>query len=386
MTSISPTEPIAESRLPVPRLLWFFACRLVSTLGSWWDWWFGLVSLLLVLAILTTIPVVQLLTLGYLLESGARVASTGRLRDGLIGIRQVPRLGSVALGSWLLLWPVRYVSDIWYSSYLIAPGTSETTGWLIFLLVLLVLILVQIAWACFRGGRLRHFFWPAPLQMKRELFLPGKYVRCRDAVWDFVTKMRLAYYFVRGWQGFLGAAIWLLVPILLFIAATVFPYPLGLLSGITGTGLLCFVLPKLPFLQLQAAVEGNLKAAFNTKYIRELSGQAPLMFSLAITVTLTFALPLYLLKIELTPREVFVLPSLVFVVFSFPSRLLTGWALSRAYRHPQRRHFVFRWISRLLSVSVVAAYVLFIFFTRYTSWYGHWSLLEQHAFIVPVPF
>ncbi len=386
MASISPSGSIAESPLPVARLLWSLIYRLARTLGSWWDWWFGLLSLLLALAILATIPIVQLLTLGYLLESGARVASTGRLRDGFIGIRQISRLGSVALGTWLLLWPVRYVSDIWYSSYLIAPGSSATTGWLIFLLGLLALSLVQVAWACFRGGRLRHFFWPAPLRMKRELFRRGKYTRCRDGVWDFVSKLRLGYYFVLGWKGFLGAAIWLLVPILLFIGATAFPYPLSLLSGITATGLLLFVFPKLPFLQLQAAVEGNLKVTFDTRYIRELSGRAPLMFSLALTITLTFALPLYLLKIELTPREVFVLPSLVFVMFSFPSRLLTGWALSRAYRHPRRRHFIFRWMSWLLSISVVAAYVLFIFFTRYTSWYGHWSLLEQHAFIVPVPF
>ncbi|MEO2023955.1 MAG: hypothetical protein ABGX05_19180 [Pirellulaceae bacterium] len=386
MTSISLEESMADSRLSATGLVWFTVCWLARTLGSWWDWCFGLVSLVVVLAILATIPIVQLLTLGYLLESGARVASTGRLRDGFIGIRQVSRLGSVALGTWLLLWPVRYVADIWYSSYLIAPGSRETTGWRIFLLALLAFSLAQVAWACFRGGRLRHFFWLAPLRLKREIFLRGKYVRCRDAVWDFVSAMRLGYYFVRGWQGFLGAAIWLLVPILLFIGATVFPFPLGLLSGITGAVLLMFVFPKLPFLQLQGAVEGNVAAMFDTKYIRELSGRAPLMFCLALTVTLTFALPLYLLKIELTPREVFVLPSLVFVLFSFPARLLTGWALSRAYRHPRRRHFVFRWMSRMLAVSVVATYVLFIFFTRYTSWHGHWSLLEQHAFIVPVPF
>ena len=42
------------------------------TICSWCDWCFGLVSLLIGLAVLATIPILQFLTLGYLLESGGR--------------------------------------------------------------------------------------------------------------------------------------------------------------------------------------------------------------------------------------------------------------------------------------------------------------------------
>jgi len=31
-------------------------------------------------------------------------------------------------------------------------------------------------------------------------------------------------------------------------------------------------------------------------------------------------------------------------------------------------------------------YALIVFFTQYTAWQGIWSLYEQHAFLLPVPF
>ncbi len=37
-------------------------------------------------------------------------------------------------------------------------------------------------------------------------------------------------------------------------------------------------------------------------------------------------------------------------------------------------------------VPVVAIYVVVVYFTQYLSWYGHLSLYEQHALLVPVPF
>ena len=145
--------------------------------------------MLIGLALLATIPIVQFLALGYLLESGARIARSGRLRNGFIGIRQISRIGSIALGTWLLLWPARFVSDIWYTSRLVDPDSPETARWRLLLIVLTTLVLGQICWAWYRGGKLRHFFWPALLRLKRELFQRGKYVRCRDAVWDFFASL-----------------------------------------------------------------------------------------------------------------------------------------------------------------------------------------------------
>ena len=109
-------------------------------------------------------------------------------------------------------------------------------------------------------------------------------------------------------------------------------------------------------------------------------------FAFALLLTLTFAVPLYLLKIEMIPRETAWLPSLVFLAFIYPARILSGWAYGRSLRRQPPRHWFFRWTGRLAIVPVAAFYVLVVFLTQYTGWHGIWSLYEQHAFLLPVPF
>ena len=114
--------------------------------------------------------------------------------------------------------------------------------------------------------------------------------------------------------------------------------------------------------------------------------RAPWAFAVALALTFTAALPLYLLKIEMIPRETAWLPGLVFLAFIFPARLLTGWAYSRSSRRERPRHWFFRWTGRLALLPVVGVYVLIVFLSQYTAWRGVWSLYEQHAFLLPVPF
>jgi hypothetical protein len=96
--------------------------------------------------------------------------------------------------------------------------------------------------------------------------------------------------------------------------------------------------------------------------------------------------PLYLLKLEMIPREVAWLPSLVFIVFIFPARLLAGWAYACAQHRKRSSHWFFGITGALWVPPAVFLYVLIVFFTQYTSWNGIWSLYEQHAFLLPVPF
>jgi hypothetical protein len=103
-------------------------------------------------------------------------------------------------------------------------------------------------------------------------------------------------------------------------------------------------------------------------------------------VLLLASVPLYLLKIEMIPREAAWLPSLVFVVFLAPARLLTGWAYARSGRREHPRHWLFGALGRLAILPTAALYVLVVFVAQYTSWYGVGSLYEQHAFLLPVPF
>src|SRR4051794_23307961 len=98
----SQSEVLRESRR---RCLGRFAGRLAR--GVCWvaEGVFGAISLVLGLSILAAFPVVQFLSLGYFLESSARVARSGRLRDGVIGVRPAARVGGLVTGSALSLLP-----------------------------------------------------------------------------------------------------------------------------------------------------------------------------------------------------------------------------------------------------------------------------------------
>jgi len=360
--------------------------RLVRTLGAGLDWAFGLISLIVGLALLSIVPFLNFLSLGYLIHASGRVAVTGKLRSGFVGIRKASILGSFFLGAWLVSLPVRIVSSLWKDAELIAPGSPTAQAWRIGLLVLASLTVLHIVWACLRGGRLRHFLWPAPVRFFKWLSTPDKFGTIRNAVVDYVVGLRIPYYFWLGARGFLGALLWLVIPVgLLILAAQVAPDQGGALLSIIGGLLLMLVVMHLPFLQTHFALENRFRALFAVKTVRQMFRRAPIAFWLSLFITLLFALPLYLLKIELPPREIAWLPSLLFVVFIFPARLITGWAVSRANRRDEPRHWFFRWTSRLALVPVVFLYVFFVYLTQYLSWNGALSLLEQHAFMVPAP-
>ena len=184
------------------------------------EWLFGMFSLVVGLSVLATIPVVQFLSLGYLLEATGRVIRTGRLRNGFFGVRTAARVGSIVLGTWLVLLPLRFLADLNYSSYLVNEDRNATPGLRFAVVVLSALALVHIVWAWFRGGRLRHFVWPAPMRLFRRIREGGMYRQACDAVWKFVVGLRLPYYFWLGLRGFLGAFLWLLLPVTIMVVGS----------------------------------------------------------------------------------------------------------------------------------------------------------------------
>ena len=371
-------ESLEEPQLVGGRSRWR---RLRDAIGSGAEWLFGAASLVLALAFLATYPVLQMLSLGYLLEASGRIARTGRLRDGFVGVRKGARVGGIFLGVWLMLLPLRFASLMAASARLIEPNSRADRGWSAALVVLTALLTVHIVGACWRGGKLWHFFWPAPIRLIKHLCQRGAYARARDAVCDFVIGLRLPYYFWLGLRGFAGGLIWLFLPISFLAAGQKAP-----LVGFIGGLALMIVLFYLPFVQTRFAAENRFRAMFEVRPVRQWFRRAPIAFLIALGLTLLFAVPLYLLKIEIIPREAAWLPSLVFVVFIFPTRLLTGWACGYAGRRPRNRNWFLRQFARQGILPVAALYVLIVYFTQFTSWHGVASLYEQHAFLVPVPF
>jgi len=350
------------------------------------DFGFGLASLLVGLAVLSTVPLLNFLSLGYLIHASGRVATTGRWRDGFIGVRKASVIGGLVVGTWLVTLPVRLVAGLWQDAELVDPGGPTARAWRTGLILLGLLTTLQVVWACLRGGRIRHFLWPAPLRFCRWLATPSRLGPVSRAVKGYVAGLRLPYYFWLGARGFAGALIWLVVPAGLMILATRLPADRGgALLSLIGGFLLMLVVLHLPFLQAHFACENRFRALFEIRTVRRLFQRAPLAFWLSLFITLLFALPLYLLRIELPPREIAWLPSLFFVVFIFPARLLTGWAIGRARRREQPRRGWVRWTGRLAMVPVGVFYVLIVYLAQYLSWNGSLSLLEQHAFMVPAP-
>jgi hypothetical protein len=359
--------------------------RFARWIGSSIEWLFGGLTLAVTLAVFAVVPVLNLLSLGYLLEVSGRVARTGKLRSAFIGFRKAAVFGRLVLGTWLMMLPVRFVSGMWRDAELIAPGSGPAAGWRVALIILTVLTAWHIVWACLRGGKLRHFFWPAPIKFIRWLRQGGQYESARNTVLDYLASLRLLHYLKLGGLGFVGAVAWLIVPVGILILGSLLPPGGGVLLGLLGGGLLMLVALHLPFLQAHFATENRFAAMFELGAVRKLFRRAPIAFWFALLITLLFSLPLYLLKIEFPPQEIAWLPSLFFVVFIFPARALTGWAVSRARRHEEPRHWFFRWTARLGAIPIVWFYALIVYLTQYLSWHGALSLLEQHAFLVPAP-
>jgi hypothetical protein len=366
---------------PVAR--WHAIRALMRGVVSIVDFCFGVVCLVVFLSVLAALPIFQFLSMGYFLESSARVARSRRLRDGIFGVRRAARLGRAIVGVWLCTLPTLLADSMATSAELIDPGGRIARAWRVALFLVAAISFVHIVIACVRGGRLRYFLWPVG---DVTWFLKhgpdtGIYATARDNFWGYVASFRLPYYFRLGLLGFLGTLAWLFVPATLIAAGGRYP-----LLGFIGALLLGIVAPSIPFLQVRYALEGRFRSIFAFRAVRDRFRRAPWAFAFALMILLLASIPLYLLKIEMIPREAAWLPGLVFVVFLAPARLLVGWAYARSMRRDEPRHWFFRAFGRLAILPVAAFYVLVVFLAQYTSWGGFASLYEQHAFLLPVPF
>ena len=221
-------------------------------------WCFGMLSLIGGLSVISVIPIVNLLSLGYLLHVSATIARTGRLRDGFIGVRRAGQLGGIVLGIWLVLWPARFIALLRDSAVIVDP--QRVGGWSVGMWIVTTLISLHIIWALLRGGKLRHFFWPAPIRLFRWLGTPDKFTTARDAVWETAVGLRLPELFWLGTRGFAGTVLWLLIPVVLMILASKIAHNAGVLVSLLGGVLLMGVLFIIPFQQVWFARENRFRA------------------------------------------------------------------------------------------------------------------------------
>lgn len=358
--------------------------KIHTIIHEFFEWFFGLITMVTVLAILAVIPIINLISLGYLVQMGANISRTGILKNGLIGVKKSAIFGRIIFGAWLCLFPSRFLLELKIAAELTDPSGDRVQLFSNLYQVTLFLTILHILWACLRGGKLRHFFWPAPIKFYKWLKEKHSFSQYAQILWNYLSQIQIKSYFTLGFKAFLGGFLWLIFPLGLMIFASFLP-PAGLLITIPTGFLLMWVVLHLPFLQIHLANEGNFKAIFDYKTIRMQFKKAPLLIWFSLSITILFTAPLYLLKIELTPKEIAWLPSLLFILFIFPTRLLAGFALYRSSNKDIPAHKFFQWISKIALIPVLLAYVLLVYITQYLSWNGAYSLLEQHAFLVPAP-
>jgi len=350
------------------------------------------VSLVVLLSIAATIPILQFASFGYMLEVSARIARGQCVRNCFPGTdlagRLLPILIWISL-SWLPIW---FLADMAYTAELIEQGGVAARRLRFAARLFSVLWVVWILWAVFRGGKLRHFLWPAPILALKSIFRGSVWREAEDKLWGFIISLQLPRLLWLGLMASLGALVWLVLPSS-FIA-------IGLIgNGNAGTGLIgligalwmWWVLLQLPFLQIHMASEGTLISIFDIRSARRAFRRAPWSLCLATWATFVLAVPLYLLRIELIPAELWWILSFFFVILMFPAKLCAGWALRRSRFHNPSDplsvvHWFWRYCAWLPQISVVLVYLGVLYIAKFALWEGTASIYLQHAFLPPVPF
>lgn len=350
---------------------------------------FGFASLILLLAVIAAIPLVNFLALGYLLEAEGRVARTGRLRDSIPLIHLAPRLGSIALGFWLWLLPLRFLSGVVADAKLIDPTGAGAHRMQILGTTLWVVITIHLCLALARGGSLGCFF--RPIKNVRWLWRRFRdhdyWSTASSAVRGFIRQLEIKRHFVLGLKGFGVGFVWLFLPTALYAAMKELKPGPGFVT-VAGGLLMTWVLAWMPFLQARFAASGRWRDGFALKECRENFRHAPFAWLIAIIGVYVLSLPLYLTKVALPPADAMWLLTLVFIVSIYPARILTGWAYHRAWwkrEQKKRSRFVTRFATRLLILPLVGFYVFILFFTQFISEHGKRALFEHHAFLLPWP-
>lgn len=348
---------------------------------------FGIASLTLMLAVIAAIPIVNFLALGYLLEVEGRVARTGKIRNAFLLLDVAPRFGSIALGIWLWMLPLRFLAAMRGDAFYLDPGGKSDRVLVVIAPVVAAFVAAHLCLALARGGSLSCFFRPIKnIRWLMKRWHSGDYMSHATAgVQDFLLRLRLRHHFWLGVRGFAGAFIWLVIPTALFASATPGGGAKNIVAGIGGLGLV-IVFSWLPFLQARFAMTGRWGDMFDRRAIRQLYRRAPLAWFLATAVVYVMALPLCLPKVYLLPSDAMWLVTIVFIVTIYPARVFTGWVVYRAAHCETTPWFGFRWLSRTLTIPLLALYVFLLFFTPLIGEHGKGVLFEHHALLLPVPF
>ncbi len=368
-------RPNRRSRLRVWALFPFWC------IGRIWD----LACLCVLLAVVAAVPVVQLASLGYLLLSAANLANHRPWATAFPGLRLAGKLGTFVLLASLTWLPVYLVTDLAYTAQLLQPNSNTAKLWRFGAFAIATAWVFHVGWAAVRGGRWWHFAWPAPVRFLIEGWRPSTWSSASDRLYELYSQLQFVRLWWLGARASIGALLWTCVPVSLMIIGLRADVKIAGLVGLIGALAMTVVMLYLPMLQVRMAAMDRFSEMFNVRQVRQDFMRAPWFFALATFVLCGLAIPLYLLRIEATPSQLVWAPSLVFVVFMWPAKMLIGLALGYASKRPSRRHWLLRWPAWAIAVASVLIYVGALYIAQFTAWQGAFVLYFQHAVLVPAP-
>ena len=381
-SDVRPDEIAAESATVArplwKKLAWHWPAGILSAI---WN----LTSLTVLLAVVAAIPIVQLVSLGYLLRAAANLSSGQPWRTALPGVKLAGRIATFALLTALLWIPVWLITDLSYSVQLLRPDTIQAGAWRVAAFAIAFGWVAWVAWAAMRGGRWWHLLWPRPLQFIKQFWRPSTWSKAADDLSALFERTRCIELWWLGLRAATGALIWLVIPVtLMIIGLRADQLKIAGLIGLIGAISLTWVMLYLPFLQILVAERNRFAEIYNIREVRRRFRHAPLAMCLSLIVLFALAIPLYLLRIEATPDQLTWLPSLFFVGLMFPAKLLLGAAMGYGARRTIPRHFTLRWTARILCVAASLIYVGAHYIAQFVAWQGIYVMYFQHAVLVPV--
>jgi len=394
---------------------------------------FGICSTIFLLALLANVPILQLITFGFLLDCSGRSARGQKFRMLFSGLKKATHLGGMLLGAWLMIWPIRFLGGFLMDATIIDPGSTQTMALTIAHWIVTFAIVAHVFAAIICGGKLRYFFWPliAPFSLAvwlvrrssitrkllsitigwlspklvadicnsqpitdwflpaiflKRLFTENLFASSLDSVKSFLSGLDLPRYFMLGFKGLIGTVCWLALPTLM-LAGTMSDNPV--LAGFSlffGIVVSVPVFALLPFVQTHFATDGKLRRFFEPLQVMRLFSRAPIAHLFGLFLILLLALPLFLLKIEQVPAEFLWSLSLLFIAFGWPSRMIAGWAVGRGAKKEKPVRWWLRYPIQFFAAPVAFSFAVILYLTRYISWNGTLSLLENHVFLLPAPF
>ncbi|MGV3483685.1 MAG: DUF4013 domain-containing protein [Planctomycetaceae bacterium] len=367
-----------------------FGRRTLAAIVQFTRFAFETFSLISLLAVMTALPLVQLVSFGYLLDVSGKLTRGATLRDAVAWRATAGRIGLALLALFVLSLPIRLLSHWATVAEVISPGTVRAELLRSVAIVLAVAAVMHLGWAWARGGRLVHYLWPAPLRWIRNAWRPRIWLDAADAWLAMIGSMELPRLFWLGLRGAVGTLLWLSPATVIILVNRNGQSGLAGLIGAVSLVCLGIALMYLPMLQANFAADNRLRSLFAVKTVRADFRRAPWAWLGAMILTLVvLPIPLYLLKIEPPPAELIWLPTWFFIALMLPARIASGMAMRRARSkaEPSGWWAAFsRWIVRLLMPPVVGVYLLFVYLSQYVSWDGLQTWVQQHAVLVPVPF